>query len=102
MPSINLKNLKLRACTVVVRPLRGDSEIVRSEKKYERHGFGEVIKARSEIRLDGDPEREIKFGDYIIYDDTKAVEFALDLGNSVETVELITDDYIFGVDRRNK
>lgn len=84
MPAINLQSLEVDNRYVVVEPVRG-SEVVRSEKKYARHGLGRVIVgAKDVIALLGEEvdekgrhkliHRDANEGDYVIYDDTDSVE----------------------------
>lgn len=110
MPAIRLKTLTLADETLIVEPLRGDSGVVRAEKKYDRHGFGKVIASEGNILLKTigksyktkvvNPE----VGDLVIYDDSDAIEFSLDLGdgNLIKEVELIQAEAVYGIDSINE
>jgi hypothetical protein len=101
MPAIQLSRLKLEEDYAVLRPLRGDSDIVRSEKKYDRHGFAEVlaINYRQEWR-----RTVIKKGDLVIYDDSNVIEFPLceEPDRLPEIVECVHVSDIYGVQREEK
>lgn len=101
MPAIQLSRLKLEEGYAVLRPLRGDSEIVRSEKKYDRHGFAEVIDVnyKREWR-----QASLKKGDLVIYDDSNAIEFPLceEPDSLPRVVECVPVSNIYGVQERKK
>lgn len=98
MPAIRLSRLKLENYSVVVRPLKG-SDVVRTEAKYDRHGFGEVLAAN--IR-DGQKSIKIKPGDIVIYDDSDAIEFPAEIqdGAMPEQVECVDASDIWGVEAK--
>lgn len=100
MPAIRLSDLELEENVVVIRPLRGDSDLVRSEKKYDRHGFGEVIKVNS----GGWQKVEPKAGNLVIYDDSDAIEFPLveKEGDIAEIVECVSLNDIYGVQHKKR
>lgn len=100
MPAIRLSDLELEEDVAVIRPLRGDSDLVRSEKKYDRHGFGEVIK----VNRSGWKKVNPKAGELVIYDDSDAIEFPLvekdgDIAEIVECVSLVD---IYGVQHKKR
>ena len=101
MPAIQLSRLKLEEDYAVLRPLRGDSEIVRSEKKYDRHGFAEVLAVNytKEWR-----QTNLQKGDLVIYDDSNAIEFPLceEPDRLSEIVECVHVSDIYGVQRGEK
>lgn len=101
MPAIQLSRLKLEEDYAVLRPLRGDSEIVRSEKKYDRHGFAEVLAINCE---DGWKRSTIKKGDLVIYDDSNSIEFPLceEPDRLPEVVECVHVSDIWGVQKVKK
>lgn len=115
MPAIKISSLELDSGVIVVKPLRGNSEIVRSEKKYDRHGFGEVvIGGKGVIELDDrkavpKDENPLKFrsrsankGDLVVYDDSNAIEVPLDMEDesSPVMVEFINKSDVLAIDRR--
>ena len=97
MPVIELSKLRLNPGVVVLEPLRGDSDIVRSEKKYDRHGFGRVV-------LECNTDYSV--GDLVIYDDSSAIEFPTKMPDRLAPtiVEAIDEFKIFGyqVEKGNK
>lgn len=97
MPAIRLSRLKLKDNHVVVRPLKG-SDVVRTEAKYDRHGFGEVL-AVNDYNIDL-MSIKIKPGDIVIYDDSKAIEFPAEIrdGAMSEQVECVNVLDILGVE----
>ena len=101
MPAIQLSRLKLEEDYVVLRPLRGDSDIVRSEKKYDRHGFAEVLAINYEKSW---RPTSPKKGDLVIYDDSDAIEFPLceEPDRLPEVVECVNISDIYGVQEGNK
>jgi hypothetical protein len=102
MPAIKLSRLKLEEDYAVLRPLRGDSDIVRSEKKYDRHGFAEVLAINcGKIWLKAST---IKRGDIVIYDDSDAIEFPLcvEPDRLPEVVECVHVSDIWGVQKEKK
>ena len=100
MPVIHLSKLELADGYVAVFPLRGDSELVRSEKKYDRHGFGRVIAAQYD-NGSWNSELYIKKGDTIIYDDSNAIEvpMVIEEGHLPENVDCIRLSAVYGVER---
>ena len=98
MPAIRLSRLKLEEDRVVIRPLKG-SDVVRTEAKYDRHGFGEVlaVQARHEWKT-----IKIKAGDIVIYDDSDAIEFPMVIqdGAMPEQVECVALGDVWGVEEK--
>lgn len=103
MPAIQLSRLKLEEDYAVLRPLRGDSDIVRSEKKYDRHGFAEVLAINCANNY-GWERTEIKKSDLVIYDDSNAIEFPLceEPDRLPEIVECVHVSDIYGVQKEKK
>ena len=113
MPAIKASSLELKYDIIVVKPLRGNSDIVRTEKKYDRHGFGEVIignphtlvKHTGKVGKAGFLEteyRSVNKGDLVVYDDSDAIEVPLQLNDeeSPIMVEFVNVDDIKAIDRR--
>ncbi|MBQ9650622.1 MAG: hypothetical protein IJV13_00400 [Prevotella sp.] len=112
MPAIKASSLELRYDVIVVKPLRGNSDIVRTEKKYDRHGFGEVIIGNPETLTrhtgkfdNGFAEteyRSVNKGDLVVYDDSDAIEVPLQLNDeeSPIMVEFIGVHDVKAIDRR--
>lgn len=98
MPAIRLSRLKLDDGYVVVRPLKG-SDVVRTEAKYDRHGFGEVLAVQ--IRHEW-KSIKINPGDIVIYDDSNAIEFPAEIqdGAMPEQVECVNASDILGVEEK--
>lgn len=108
MPAIKLSSLEVDENTVVVRPLRGNSDIVRSEKKYDRHGFAEVVVGAADVIevpvAGGRTEwRAVNKGDFVVYDDSDAIEFPLEIDDEASPVmvEAICKNDIYAIDRRS-
>ena len=93
MPAIHLESLELDDDYVVIKPLKGD---MATEKKYDRHGFGEIIDGEDNISFGG----EIDKGDYVIYDDSDAVEIPLEIkkGEPPVNVEVVDFEKILAID----
>lgn len=103
MPTINESDVVLGQGFLIVIPGRADSDIVRTEKKYDRHFMGEVVKANGgvlEQRIetrdeDNKIERvdysyvDAKRGDIVFYDDSDAIETAMVVDGKKERVEII-------------
>ena len=81
MSTINIDDLILGEDCLVVIPGRSDSDIVRTEKKYDRHFMGLVVKADTETEVcqhemlsynvkGVKPEK----GDMVFYDDSDSIE----------------------------
>lgn len=113
MPAIKASSLELEYDVIVVKPLRGNSDIVRTEKKYDRHGFGEVIignpqaltRHTGKFDKSGFAEteyRSVNKGDLVVYDDSDAIEVPLQLDDeeSPIMVEFIEVHDIKAIDRR--
>ena len=103
MPTINESDVVLGQGYLIVIPGRADSDIVRTEKKYDRHFMGEVVRAnggvleqRIEHRdMDNKIESvdysyaEVKRGDIVFYDDSDAIETQMIVDGKKERVEII-------------
>lgn len=103
MPTINEPDVALGQGYLIVIPGRADSDIVRTEKKYDRHFMGEVVRAnggvleqRIEHRdMDNKIESvdysyaEVKRGDIVFYDDSDAIETQMIVDGKKERVEII-------------
>lgn len=96
-----LSDLELGLCTLVVSPERPNSEIVRSEKKYERHSFGKVLKPcpfyemyGGEIsagieEMIGEAFKRISAGDYVFYDDANSIPGVVEVDGVKISVEFL-------------
>lgn len=93
MPAVHLGSLELAQTHVVIRPLKSDMAV---EKKYDRHGFGELIA----MRRDSLGGLKAAIGDYVVYDDSKAVEIPLELkkGEPPVTVDVVESYAVCAVD----
>ena len=103
MPIINEPDVVLGQGYLIVIPGRADSDIVRTEKKYDRHFMGEVVRANGgvlEQRIetrdeDNKIERvdysyaNVKRGDIVFYDDSDAIETQMIVDGKKERVEII-------------
>lgn len=103
MSTINESDVVLGQGYLIVIPGRADSDIVRTEKKYDRHFMGEVVRAnggvleqRIEHRdMDNKIESvdysyaEAKRGDIVFYDDSDAIETQMIVDGKKERVEII-------------
>lgn len=103
MPTINEPDVKLGQGYIIVIPGRADSEIVRTEKKYDRHFMGEVVRANGgvlEQRIEHRDEynklesvdytySEAERGDIVFYDDSNAIETSMIVNGKKEHVEII-------------
>ena len=95
MPVIHLKTLELDDTKVIVKPLVSDIAV---EKKYDRHGFGEVIAGGE--NLESYYSRKVVPGDYVVYDDSDTIEIQLEVkeGEPPISVEVVDKYDICGVD----
>lgn len=94
MPAIHLESLELDDEYIVVKPLKGD---MATEKKYDRHGFGEIITGEDNLNyFDGKTDK----GDYAVYDDSGAVEIPLEIkkGEPPVNVEVVHYKNILAID----
>ena len=103
MTTINESDIVLGQGYIIVIPGRADSDIVRTEKKYDRHFMGEVVRANGgvlEQRVEHRDEynklesvdytyAEAERGDIIFYDDSDAVETTMVVDGKKERVEII-------------
>lgn len=103
MPTINEPDVALGQGYLIVIPGRADSDIVRTEKKYDRHFMGEVVRAnggvlerRVEYRDENDKIERVEYeytdaerGDIVFYDDSDAIETTMVVDGKKERVEII-------------
>lgn len=103
MPTINEPDVALGQGYLIVIPGRADSDIVRTEKKYDRHFMGEVVRAnggvleyRHEYRDENNKIERVEYeyepaerGDIVFYDDSDAIETAMVVDGKKERVEII-------------
>lgn len=103
MPTINEPDVVLGQGYMIVIPGRADSDIVRTEKKYDRHFMGEVVRAnggvlerRVEYRDENNKIDRVKYeyadaerGDIVFYDDSDAIETTMVVDGKKERVEII-------------
>ena len=79
MFKIDANDLVLVNGYVAVIPGRPNANIVRTEKKYDRHAVGKVISAATQDLP----------GDIVFYDDSNAVETEMTVDGKDENVEII-------------
>lgn len=103
MPTINEPDVALGQGYMIVIPGRADSDIVRTEKKYDRHFMGEVVRAnggvleqRVEHRDENNKIEDVEYryteaerGDIVFYDDSDSVETSMVVDGKKERVEII-------------
>lgn len=103
MPIINEPDVVLGQGYIIVIPGRADSDIVRTEKKYDRHFMGEVVRAnggvlerRVEYRDENNKIERVEYeyadaerGDIVFYDDSDAIETTMVVNGKKERVEII-------------
>lgn len=103
MTTVNESDVALGEGYIIVIPGRADSDIVRTEKKYDRHFMGEVVRAnggvleqRVEYRDENNKIERVEYeyataerGDIVFYDDSDAVETTMVVGGKKERVEII-------------
>lgn len=103
MSTINESDVVLGQGYLIVIPGRADSDIVRTEKKYDRHFMGEVVRAnggvleyRHEYRNGDNKVERVEYehenaerGDIVFYDDSDAIETTMVVGGKKERVEII-------------
>ena len=106
MSTINIDDLILGEDCLVVIPGRSDSDIVRTEKKYDRHFIGLVVKTDLETEvckhgavIEDSDTHEISYdvkgvkpkkGDMVFYDDSDSVETELIVDGKKEKIEIIS------------
>lgn len=103
MTTVNEPDVVLGQGYIIVIPGRADSDIVRTEKKYDRHFMGEVVRAnggvleqRVEHRDENNKIERIEYvssdaerGDIVFYDDSDSVETTMVVDGKKERVEII-------------
>jgi hypothetical protein len=88
MFKIDANDLVLVNGYIAVIPGRPNANIVRTEKKYDRHAVGKVISAAVQ-NLYGDMVASHLPGDIVFYDDSNAVETEMTVDGKDEHVEII-------------
>lgn len=88
MFKIDANDLVLVNGYVAVIPGRPNANIVRTEKKYDRHAVGKVIAVEPPI-FDNGVDSCHKPGDIVFYDDSNAVETEMTVDGKDEHVEII-------------
>lgn len=115
MPMINESDVVLGQGYLIVIPGRADSDIVRTEKKYDRHFMGEVVRAnggvleqRIETRNDEDIIERVDYsyteaerGDIVFYDDSDAIETQMIVDGKKVNVEIIGVFSVVAMVKRN-
>jgi hypothetical protein len=88
MFKIDANDLVLVNGYIAVIPGRPNANIVRKEKKYDRHAVGKVISAATQDSS-GDTVALHLPGDIVFYDDSNAVETEMTVDGKDEHVEII-------------
>ena len=88
MFKIDANDLVLVNGYVAVIPGRPNANIVRTEKKYDRHAVGKVIPAPT-LNSSGEMVVLPFPGDIVFYDDSNAVETEMTVDGKDENVEII-------------
>ena len=88
MFKIDANDLVLVNGYVAVIPGRPNANIVRTEKKYDRHAVGKVISAATQNLSGGMVALHLP-GDIVFYDDSHAVETEMTVDGKDENVEII-------------
>lgn len=101
MFKINANDLVLVDGYVAIIPGRPNANIVRTEKKYDRHAVGMVISAAKQT-MTGDIVTLHLPGDIIFYDDSNAVETVMVVDGKDENVEIIKITDIVGFERKGE
>ena len=119
MSTIDVDKLILAEDYLVVIPGRTNAEIVRTEKKYDRHFIGTVAKADCEVcqkrtevyehdngksTLSHIEYKGIKAesGDTVFYDDSDAVETELSVNGEKQRVEIIYNGSVVAIVKGDK
>lgn len=115
MSTIDVDKLILAEDYLVVIPGRTNAEIVRTEKKYDRHFIGTVAKAdcevcqkRTEVYEHDENGKDTllrieykgikaKSGDTVFYDDSDAVETELNVNGEKQRVEIIYNGSVVAI-----
>ena len=101
MFKINADDLVLIDGYVAVIPGRPNANIVRTEKKYDRHAVGKIISAAKQT-IDGDVITLHLPGDIVFYDDSNAVETEMVVNGKDENVEIIKITDIVGFQKKGE
>lgn len=115
MTTVNESDVVLGQGYIIVIPGRADSDIVRTEKKYDRHFMGEVVRAnggileqRVECRDENNKIERIEYkdshaerGDIVFYDDSDAVETTMVVDGKKERVEIIGTMSVVAMVKKN-
>jgi hypothetical protein len=88
MFKIDANDLVLVNGYIAVIPGRPNANIVRTEKKYDRHAVGKVISAATQDLSGGMVTLHLP-GDIVFYDDSNAVETEMTVDGKDEHVEII-------------
>lgn len=88
MFKIDANDLVLVNGYVAVIPGRPNANIVRTEKKYDRHAVGKVVPAVTQ-EFPSNRTAFHKPGDIVFYDDSNAVETIMTVNGKDENVEII-------------
>ena len=99
MFKINANDLILVDGYIAVIPGRPNSNIVRTEKKYDRHAVGKVISAAKQTVTDDVITYHLP-GDIVFYDDSNAVETEMIIDGKDENVEIIKITDIVGFKKK--
>lgn len=119
MSTIDVDKLILAEDYLVVIPGRTNAEIVRTEKKYDRHFIGTVAKADCEVcqkrtevyEHDNGKETfshveykgiKAESGDTVFYDDSDAVETELNVNGEKQRVEIIYNASVVAIVKGDK
>ena len=117
MSNLKLDDVILAEDYLIIVPGRSNADIVRTEKKYDRHFMGTVIKANCEVCQNREEiinekgetvnvvYKGIKAepGDVVFYDDSDAVETSLEYENGEKTnVEFIYNASVVGIVKGDK
>lgn len=113
MPNTNYKasDVLLAEDYLIVIPGRTNADIVRTEKKYDRHFVGTVVMADCDVCEKREPivnEKgetvnveykgiAAKPGDTVFYDDSDAVETELEIDGKKQRVEFIYNASVVGI-----
>lgn len=101
MFKINVSDLVLVDGYIALIPGRPDSNIVRTEKKYDRHAVGKVITA-GVSPINNDSTALHLPGDIVFYDDSNAIETEMVVNGKDEKVEIIKLTDIVGYEKKGE
>lgn len=96
MPAIKKSRLELDSDYLVIKPLKKDGDVVKAEKKYDRHSFGEVIAGGNDLitqEIEDETDctccmiyKSACDGDIVVYNDSEALEIPLDMENGEPSI----------------